>query len=197
MPCINNAHDYRTGIAPPADAHSFAAAIERDFSRRGGSGAAWRGDACVAPCQPPARSCAWPPSHSSYLYVSLCLARATQASPLRVHTTPTLRGRVFWRAAAHRVGAGAVRCGGGTLASPRVGQPHALRLAMQGNSPLPRRAPVGYCHAEPLHSAWPGRHKRPPSASTPTPPLRACPVRIGSSSGLSRNLPLRGQAPPW
>src|SRR5258708_36400716 len=33
--CINNARDYRTGIAPPAYARSFAAAIERDFSRRG------------------------------------------------------------------------------------------------------------------------------------------------------------------
>src|SRR5260370_26602748 len=45
--------------------------------------------------------------------------------------------------------------------------------------------------------AGPGRRKRPPTASTPPPPLRACPVRSGSSSGLSRNLPLRGgQAPP-
>jgi hypothetical protein len=30
----------------------------------------------------------------------------------------------------------------------------------------------------------------------PPPPLRACPVRSGSSSGLSRNLPLRAGSAP-
>ena len=32
--------------------------------------------------------CAWPPSHSSCLCVAPCRARATQASPRLVHTTP-------------------------------------------------------------------------------------------------------------
>src|SRR5258708_32744005 len=39
--------------------------------------------------------------------------------------------------------------------------------------------------------AGPGQRAPPPASSTPPPPLRGYPVRSGSSSGLSRNLPLR------
>ncbi len=40
-----------------------------------------------------------------------------------------------------------------------------------------------------------GRRKRPPSSSTPLPPLREDHRRIGSSSGLTINLPHSGRPP--
>ena len=47
-----------------------------------------------------------------------------------------LRGRFFWRAPAHRVGAGVERCGGGTLASPRPGGTHCpgMMRTMEGEA---------------------------------------------------------------
>jgi hypothetical protein len=76
---------------------SFAAL--RMTKRESLLGAVWRRDACVAPCRPPARSCAWPPSHSSCLCVAHCRAWATQASPRLVHTAPAPTRRPW----AHRL----------------------------------------------------------------------------------------------
>ncbi len=84
--------------------------------------------------------------------------------------------------------------GGGRLRRPGLANRMLLRLAGPTERPPARRAPVGHGHADPWRSAWPGRRKRPLSSSTPLPPLRACPVRISSSSGLAINLPLKD---PW